>query len=159
MVRLSSNPLALSVGTQLPAPLCALGPIMGALIFEVMHDGYRRLPSPAEHRRTFSLLGLLLDNARQSKQLGPSYDLHFHFTPGTNPVIEMADRVAAVRELSRDLPAWRCLRLRYSRMAQGSWMGFDVLRRARLRSCLTFAAHGEGAREFVTFLFAACGAS
>jgi len=76
--------------------------------FEGTHDGYERLSRPATHER--SLLFLKGDywimRDRILTEGAHSYDLRFHFAPGTQPFIEGTDTaaIAVVREHERDTP-------------------------------------------------------
>lgn len=68
--------------------------------FEGEHDGYERLSAPATHVRSLLFIkgGYWMMRDRVLTQSTHRYDVHFHFSPQTNPTVELEDDGSGVIE-------------------------------------------------------------
>jgi hypothetical protein len=123
--------------------------------FSGSHDGYARLATPATHRRSILFLKGDYWIVRDWVQTEGAhrYDLHFHFAPDANPVIETESGVTHVRESTKDRPGLEI----FTFGEGGTWRRKDgwvsTCYGARDRaSVLIYSTRGVGNKEFVTFL-------
>jgi uncharacterized heparinase superfamily protein len=117
-------------------------------------DGYMRLASPAEHRRSVLFLkGDYFIIRDQVETAGAhDYELNFHFTPDASPEIETGDETGVRERASGDVG----LEL-FTFGARGKWRKTD----GWISTCygsrepapvVSYEASGEGAQEFFSFL-------
>lgn len=118
------------------------------------HDGYMRLPNPALHARSMlSLKGdywVMRDSVTTRGE--HRYDLHFHFVPEVDPLIETGGNATFVREgkagagleifAFSEGGKWR---------KENGWVSRCYGERSVAPVCI-FAKTAEGAQEFFTFL-------
>ncbi|MDQ3665640.1 MAG: heparinase II/III family protein [Acidobacteriota bacterium] len=122
--------------------------------FEGEHDGYMRLPRPAMHvRSALSLKGdywVMRDSVTTSGE--HRYDLHFHFSPEVNPLIEAGENATFVREgkVGAGLEIFTFNESGEWRMEDG-WVSRWYGERSVAPVCI-FAKTAEGGQEFFTFL-------
>jgi hypothetical protein len=124
--------------------------------FEGSHDGFRRLPAPAEHARAVLFLKNDYWIVRDYVEtLGEhDYQLNFHFDAGTNPMlienedggdcaVEKTDGQSGLHLCSfGDNGVWR---------ARENWIS-DCYGNQLRAPFFQFLSHGKGAQEFFTFL-------
>lgn len=122
--------------------------------FEGEHDGYMRLPSPALHARSMlSLKGdywVMRDSVTTRGE--HRYDLHFHFAPKVDPLIETGENATFVREgkVGAGLEIFAFSEGGEWRKENG-WVSSCYGERSVAPVCI-FAKTAEGAQEFFTFL-------
>ncbi|HLL71059.1 MAG TPA: alginate lyase family protein [Pyrinomonadaceae bacterium] len=118
-------------------------------------DGYMRLASPAEHRRSILLLkGDYFIIRDQVETAGAhTYELNFHFAPDAAPEVETDDGASAVRERAGGEAGLEL----FTFGARGKWRTTEgwvsTCYGARTPApVVSYAASGEGAQEFFSFL-------
>lgn len=124
-------------------------------LFEGAHDGYERLDNPATHSRAlFFLKGdYWVMRDRVHTRGAHRYDLHFHFTPETNPRADTQTDVAALRERpagANGIEIFVCGIEGAGRREDG-WVSRCYAERSPAPVYI-FSAIAEGEQEFITFL-------
>ncbi|HEX8492710.1 MAG TPA: alginate lyase family protein [Pyrinomonadaceae bacterium] len=74
--------------------------------FEGGQDGYERLPAPATHLRSLLFVkgGYWIMRDRVHTKGTHRYDLHFHFSPDANPIVEHEEAAAVAIERPTEAP-------------------------------------------------------
>lgn len=122
--------------------------------FEGEHDGYLRLPDPSMHARSaLSLKGdywVMRDRVTTSGE--HRYDLHFHFAPEVDPVIESGENACFVREgeVGAGLEIFTFSGGGGWRREEG-WVSRCYGERSVAPVCV-FSKTAKGAQDFFTFL-------
>lgn len=124
--------------------------------FEGEHEGYRRLPQPVTHTRSFLFIKNRYWVMRDLIETnGPHRcELRFHFAPGARPMIENdSQRVMAVRERETNRAGLELFAFGGAGewQREEGWVSSVYGAREAAPVCV-FSANTKGAHEFITFL-------